>query len=450
MSAIRSWLDRLKNKQTPELSWADRRQNEALEALAQAGTHATWTELSSHYNGFVREIAVRELCRHPSPEALVALIERLNDWVPQIRDLATAGLEHYLSPDHIQALLFAVEPLLALAARRRADHGKTLQTARAVLQLPVIRETVHANFLTRQGKAARYLFELLLENDPAPQALLRSALAHREVTVKLMAVSACQQMPGAHARLLLLEALSQRGAKFRVCVLRTLLPLLDDPRPVVCEALLDASPSIRSLARWAAPNSNVDAATILADRLKQEMPIRKRDWLGVLGLAAELNIELEAQWQEEALRSPYSTVRHAAVSTVSDSLLPELLRALDDPSDNVFAAAIVRLNKQPWSSVNAGVDAKLDRDWHDLSTKRRSAIFQLRPLWQQAAYLLARLDAEPAVQALWLRQLNLWCDRQYQMVDPVTPKAERAALTERLQALAAQGLIGRNSVARVV
>ncbi|MHA6790744.1 HEAT repeat domain-containing protein [Pseudomonas bijieensis] len=450
MSAIRSWLDRLKNKQTPVLSWADRRQNEALEALAQAGPHATWTELSNHYNGFVREIAVRELCRHPSPEALVALIERLNDWVPQIRDLATAGLEHYLSPEHIQALLFAVEPLLALAARRRADHGKPLQAARAVLQSPVIRQTVHANFLTRQGKAARYLFELLLENDPAPQALLRSALAHREVTVKLMAVSACQQMPGAHARLLLLEALSQPGAKFRVCVLRALLPLLDDPRPVVCEALLDASPSIRSLARWAAPNSNVDAATILADRLKQEMPIRKRDWLGVLGLAAELNIELEAQWQKEALRCPYSTVRHAAVSTVSDSLLPELLRALDDPSDNVFAAAIARLNKHPWSLVKAGVDAKLDRDWHDLSPKRRDAIFRLRPLWQQAEYLLARLDAEPTVQAFWLRQLNLWCDRQYLMVDPVTPKAERAALAERLRALAAHSLIDRNSVARVV
>lgn len=450
MSAIRSWLDRLRNKQTPELSWADRRQNEALEVLAQAENNVTWTELSSHYNGFVREIAVRELCRHPSPEALVALIERLNDWVPQIRDLATAGLEHYLSPDHIQALLFAVEPLLALAARRRADHGKTLQTARTVLQSPALRDTVHANFLTRQGKAARYLFALLLENDPAPEALLRSALDHREVTVKLMAVSACQQVPDAHSRLLLLEALSQRGAKFRVCVLRALLPLLEDPRPVICEALLDASSSIRSLARWAAPRSNIDAATILADRIKQEIPIRKRDWLGVLGLATELNVALESQWQKEAMRSTYPTVRHAAVSTLSDSLLPELLRALDDPSDKVFAAAIARLNKQPWSLVKPGIDAKLDRDWHDLPIQRRSAILQVRPLWQQAEYLLARLDTEPAVEAFWLRQLSIWCDRQYQMVDPVTPKAERAALAERLRALAAHGLIDRDSVARVV
>ncbi|MCP2076359.1 UNVERIFIED_ORG: hypothetical protein J2Y77_005795 [Pseudomonas lini] len=450
MSAIQSWLDRLKNKQIPQSSWAEHRRNEALELLAHAGTDATWIELSNHYNGFVREVAVRELCSHPSPEALVALMDRLNDWVPQIRDLATAGLEHYLSPSHVEALLFAVEPLIALAARRRADHGKTLQAARAVLQSSVIRETVHANFLTRKGKAARYLFELLLESDPAPEALLRSALAHREVTVRLIAVPACQALPVAQARLLLLEALSQPSAKFRVCVLRALLPLIDDQRSVLCEALLDASPSIRNLARWAAPSSNVDAPTVLADRLKQDLPTRKRDWLGVLGLAADLDIELEPQWQKEALSSPFSTVRHAAISVVSDSQLSELLGALDDSSDKVFTAAIARLNKQPWALVKAGLDAKLDRDWHELSEMRRSSILKLQPLWQQVAYLLARLDAEPAAQAFWLRRLNTWCERQYLMVDPVTPKAERAELAERLRALAARSLIDSNNVARVV
>ena len=450
MSGMQSWLDRLKNKQTPVSTWADQRRNEALEVLASVGTDTTWIELSRHYNGFVREVAVRELCSHPSPEALVALIDRLNDWVPQIRDLATAGLEHYLSPSHLQALLLAVEPLIALAARRRADHGKTLHATRTVLQSPIIRDEVQANFLTRQGKAARYLFELLLESDPAPEALLRSALAHREVTVRLMAVPACQLLPVVQTRRLLLEALSQPSAKFRVCVLRALLPLLDDPRPVLCEALLDASPSIRNLARWAAPSSKVDAAAVLADRLKQDLPIRKRDWLGVLGLAAELNIELEPQWLKQALHSTYLTVRHAAINAAPDSQLPELLRALDDPSDKVFTAAIARLNKQPWALVKAGLDAKLDRDWHDLSAMRRSALLHLRPLWQQAAYLLARLDAEPAQQAFWLRQLNMWCDRQYQMVDPVTSKAERAELTERLRALAVRGLIDSNNVARVV
>ncbi|WP_454834626.1 HEAT repeat domain-containing protein [Pseudomonas lini] len=438
MSTIRNWLNKLKNKQAPSSSWADRRRNEALELLADVESDSTWVELSTHYNGFIREVAVRALCSQPSPEALVVLIERLNDWVAQVRDLAAAGLKHYLSPSQAQALLFALEPLIALAVRRRADHGPTLMAVRAVLQSPDIRDYVYTNFLTRQGKAARYLFALLLEQDTAPQMLIRSALAHRELSVRLIAVSACQELPVAQARLLLLEALTRPGAKVRVCVLRALLPLLDDPKPVLRKALIDISPSIRGLARWAAPHSKVDAHVVLTEQLNQDMPTAKRDWLGILGLAAELNIDLPQPWYTAALRSMYSTVRQAAVRLLRDDQLQELFGALDDPSDKVFFAAIAQFNKQPWTSMKARLGAKLDRDWPDLPTARRQAILQLLPGWQQLAYLLGRLDTEPALQAFWLRQVNLWCDRQYQMVDPVTPKAEREALAEKLQKLAAQ------------
>lgn len=449
MSTIRDWLNKLKNKSAPSSSWADHRRNEALELLADVESNGRLVELSTHYNGFVREVVVRELCSHPSPEALVALIERLNDWVAQVRDLAAAGLKHYLSPSQVKALLFALEPLIALAARRRVDHGPTLMVVRAVLQSRDIRDEVYTNFLARQGKPARYLFALLLEQDTAPETLIRSALAHRELTVRLMAVSACQELPAAQARQLLHEALSRPGAKVRVCVLRALLPLLDDTKPVLRKALMDASPSIRGLARWAAPHSNVDALIVLTEQLNQDMPSGKRNWLGVLGLAAELNIDLPQPWHKEALRSAYSTVRQAAVRLLRDDQLVELLEALDDPSDKVFVAAIAQLNKRPWSSMRAGLDTKSDRDWSYLPTARQQALLQLRPGWQQVAYLLGRVDTEPALQAFWLHQVNLWCDRQYQMVDPVTPKAEREALMEKLQKLAARDLIRSDSLARV-
>lgn len=449
MTSIEKWIDRLRNKQVPASSWSENRRNEALELLKNAKSKETWVELSTHYNGFIREVAVRELCSHPSPQALVALINRLNDWVPQIRDLALVGMNLYLSASQTQALLFALEPLMALAARQRADHGPTLKSLRDVLQSPEIQDEVYANFLTRQGKAARYLFALLLEKNTAPEALLRSALTHRELTVRLAAVSACQELPVAQASPLLLEALSQPGAKVRVCVLRALLPLLDNPRQLLRKALLDASPSIRSLARFEAPRNNVDTLEVLSERVNQDLPAGKRDWLGVLGLAAELNAELDERWLTEALRSSYSTVRHAAVRLLGDDQLPELFEALDDPSDKVFRAAVTALDKQPWNSVRAGLDEKLDLDWHELSTTRRQAILQLKPGWQQVAYLLERLDTEPVVKAFWLRQVEQWCDHQYQIVDPVTSKLERGVLAKKLQSLAAGGFIRSDIVARI-
>jgi len=447
VTSPKDWLDRLRNKPVTEPTWAEHRRNEALELLANANGSGTWIELSTHYNGFVREVAVRELIRDCSPEALVALIERLNDWVPQIRDLALSGLNNYLNPAQAPALLYALDSIMALAARQRVDHAPTYTAARTVLQSPEIRDKVFANFLTRQGKAARYLFSLLLETDFDPERLLRSALAHRELTVRLAAVSVCQDLSPAQASPLLIEALSRPGAKVRVNILRALLPLSDDPGQLLRMALLDPSPSIRSLARWAAPRHGVDAPEVLAQRLSQDFPTRKREWLGVLGLAAELEIRLQKHWLTEALSSIYPSVRQAAVRLLGDEDLPLMLGALGDSSEKVYLAAYALTDKQPWAALNAGVAAKLDCEWHDLPPQRSRAILHLMSSWQQVAYLLKRLEAEPVIETFWLRQVDLWCDRQYQAVDPVTSKDQRNALVQRLRALAASGLIQSDRVA---
>lgn len=432
------------------LSWADRRRNEALELIANAGGSVTWVELSQHCNGFVREAAVKGLSAHDSPESLLALIERLNDWVPQVRELASAGVAPYLTTTRAQALLFALDAVMALAMCQRVDHQATVASVREVLQSPDVRQEVYRSFMARQGESARYLFALLLEVAESPDALVRDALAHRELTVRLAAVVVCETLPAGRAVPLLREALPRAAAKVRVRVLRALLPLLDDPRPVLRQALLDASPSIRSLAQWHAPRHNLDATAVLADRLTGEMPTGKRNWLGLLGLAAQLSAELPQAWRRAALRSRYPTVRFAAVRTAGDGASVELLDALDDPSDRVFGEAIVQLDKLPWSTVNAGLSRKLDSDWHALSETRRQAILRLISGWQQLAYLLKRLDAEPVMQVFWLREITQWCDRQYQVVDPVTPKTERELLMARLQSLATAGRVLGKSVARVV
>lgn len=449
MLVIREWLARLQNHQAPATQWAAQRRDEAVHLLGNAEDSGDWIALTTHYNGFIREVAVRALRDQPSPEALAALIERLNDWVPQIRDLAKESLNHYLSPSHVQALLFALEPLMALASRHRADHGPTLSAVRNTLQAAEVHSEVYANFLARQGSAARYLFKVLLEKDIDKQTLLRDALAHRELTVRLAGVAACQARPDAQALQLLREALPRPGAKVRVCVMRALLPLLENPQPLLCAALLDDSPSIRSLARWEATKRDIDARAILAGRLAEAFPKAKRGWLGILGLAAELEVELEQPWLMAAARSNYPTVRQAAMGHLSEGQSKELLAALDDPSDTVFLAAVAQLNKQPWASLNTGLDARLDRDWHELSDKRLDALMRLRPKWQQVAYLLARLTREPNAQMFWAKKVNLWCDEQYQIVDPVTSRSERGKLIEQLRGLASEGLISSTNFARI-
>lgn len=100
---------------------------------------------------------------------------------------------------------------------------------------------------------------------------------------------------------------------------------------------------------------------------------------------------------------------------LGEGLSVELLAALEDPSDTVFLAAVAQLNKQSWALLHTGLDAKLDRDWHALSDKRRHALMRLRPKWQQVAYLLARLTTEPSAQVFWVEKVNLWCEEHIKL-----------------------------------
>ena len=80
MKHLKEWLQRLKSRPASGDHWEDRRHHEAMEALAGCKGESDWLTLSRHGNGFVRELAVRELSELPSPEALAALLERVNDW----------------------------------------------------------------------------------------------------------------------------------------------------------------------------------------------------------------------------------------------------------------------------------------------------------------------------------------------------------------------------------
>lgn len=439
MSTTQDWLARLTRKQGQPDTYEDYRRNEALEKLARIGNTGTWAEASRDYNGFVREVAVRELSRQPSPEALAVLIERLNDWVPQVRDLAAEGLKAYLSSAHVQTWLSALGPLMALQAQRRIDHGPTLTAIRALLQSADCRDEVFADFLRQQGKAARYLLALLLEDTQATQTLLRGALVHRDSSVQLMAVIASQTIPAAQSLPLLLEALPGSGAKVRARMLYALLPLLPDPTPVLREALLDASPAVRNLALWAAPRHGIDAHAVLDERLHQQMPASRQPWLGVIGLATELAAQLPEHWRTAALCCACVSVRQGAVKMLGTEQSPELFAALDDPSEKVFAVAIAQLNEAPWPSIINDLTAKLDRDWHELTSTRRLAIFRLCPSWQQLKYLLGRLQTGCAGQAYWLEQINRWCDARGSVLDHVTPRAERDMVRKTLGELATTG-----------
>ena len=54
---------------------------------------AALIELCRHWSGYEREAAVRALAKRGNVAALPALLERANDWVPQVRAAAAEAID---------------------------------------------------------------------------------------------------------------------------------------------------------------------------------------------------------------------------------------------------------------------------------------------------------------------------------------------------------------------
>lgn len=447
---LRRWLDPFKKLLVTARAPAPHAvPDTAPEGPPPTSTTSTWLEASRHPSGYVRERAVKALSERPSGEALVALVERSNDWVPQVRDAARAGVRTYLEPEQLAALLFALRPLLALATRQRVDHSATLAAVRALLQTPEARDEVHASFLTQQGKAACYLFGVLLEAASEPYALLHEALVHREPLVRLAAVDACAALATAQAHQLLLGALPKASAKLRVRLLRVVLPVVPAPQGLLQDALLHSSGGVRNLALWACARYAVDAPAVLAQRFEGPPPVAKAQWLGVLGLARELKMEVPDEWWHAAMHAAAWSVRLAAVQSPGERPVATWLAAVDDPSERVFDALVSRLNTFPWATLEPAVSALLDRQWHVLAPPRRQRVLALLAGWQQLGYLLERLASEPTQRAQWLDTIAAWCDCAYGLRDAVTTQEQRSAIKAQLQALVSQGALDETRVAHL-
>ncbi|WDG78879.1 PBS lyase [Pseudomonas chlororaphis] len=440
IAAPPSWHDQLSDYEA-------RRVREVMDTLDR---HSAWLELSRFGNGFVRQAAVRGLAAQPSAEALAALLERLNDWVPQVRQEAATAVEAYWAPEHAGLLLQTLAPLLVLTSKQRADHGATLERATAVLQLAQVRDEVQGAFGDCRGKVARFVFELLLKGVEDRPALLAMALRHPEVSVRQMAVDACAELPDEQAVLLLEEVMRSCGASVRIKALRLLLPLLADPGAHLRQALLDPSGALRCLAHWAAPRYRLDPREVLLARLLEPAPLNKREWLGLLGLAKELREPQADAMLQQALASKALTVRLLALQALGERGLAQQLAALDDPSDKVFECALGLLREQPWAAFEETLEQRLDQHWHGLPKARRWALLGLKPGWRQLQYLLHRLDQAGSEAAYWRETLARWCDARYAMFDPVTPKPLRETLAQRLQAMEEAGEVPRGSLKRLL
>jgi hypothetical protein len=453
MEMLTTWLQRLKKPGTN--SAADYYRGEALLMLEKAKTLEDWCVLSRNYNGFAREVAVRMLAQMPCTQSLLALIERVNDRVAQVRDLAQLGLEEYLQPRYQRELLEALPALVALLNKDRNDHRALVTAVENVLLAAPAHARSLEHLQTLRGRPARFLFVALARaEEVALLPTLQAGLGHQDVSVQREALKTANRLAPEQARTLYLKALEKRGSAVRLLALRGLYELYQAPQQaqaLLNTALLDPSNSIRSFGRWQAQNMQVDLAEFVLQRLQQPMPETKREWLGLLYLAYEVAAPESSSLFVHALKLPSADLRVLALSglrvTLHNSDMSYAMEALNDSSDRVFNCAASILEHRYTAEDLQALLAPMLSDARQLPDPHRvNVLLGLLPGWRQLDYLLRWHEQMQDRPEHWLELIDTWCQRRNGRLDYTTPKSERTALWAQVTNLVAQECLPKSAL----
>lgn len=361
-------------------------------------------------SGYRREKAVRDLGSSGSPEAIPLLLERLNDWVPQVRMAAREAILAYIG-DYRERWLDLAPELLAMPNKTRADHSDIRAMIDALFMDAGAVSILHRAMNERAGPKSRYAYALAFRTsqwrfvDIAKRVLEGDDISlRREVTGRL------RSLDDSEFRAIEIEGSFDRFTRTRIAFLseafRRKLPNLEEH--LAC-ALMDKSVAVRNVALHFSEAIGLDAQRIYK-RAFTEPPSPKALCIGIWG-----------------------------VSKFGDkSAIPRLRELLDERSNAVVRCALAAL--ADLNDPDSAMLLKSKLQGEDLGMSRFAAQMLVRNRWRLELEKLKELaDTRPHTQYLrlvvlplnelsskWDRlEFLLWLARQHTLSDACGAIEER-------------------------
>lgn len=122
-------------------------------------------ELSKHYDGFIRERAVRKLGELGDTAAIPALVIRANDWVRQIREAANFALEQLMVNENAESFLLSLPELEHLKRCGRKNHEEFVNNVKSFLSNEENITLVESQMLNSDYRVARLCTDIIKEHE---------------------------------------------------------------------------------------------------------------------------------------------------------------------------------------------------------------------------------------------------------------------------------------------
>lgn len=321
----------------------------AIERIGDYRNASELVPLFTHYNGYIREAAISQSSTLDDTSFIPCLIERLNDWVPQVRLAARNALKLRLVPENVPLFVSLSPDLAKLHYRSRDNHGVILAEIHEFIRrpenLPFVVKGLHSSDI----KVARECFRLLLgTNGLSPHDLAYYALRSKDLVVAMEAIRLIAALPEADRLAAIETGLRSPFSSLKAAMLLSLLRSASSRKRAFTEAMLfDRHQTVREIAcTWLEGQGDEIKQRYLATLNLNQPAYKIRCALWAVG---KYRIQDAVPIVRSLLDASSSKVRSAAILTCA-KLNPEsanemLEVALKDtwPGTNKVAVQLVRL-----------------------------------------------------------------------------------------------------------
>jgi HEAT repeat protein len=397
------WLDQVMRERSPyrwsyPSAWAELKPSQLNEVQELSKASAFPLGLASfHFNGYIREEALRRLGDVFNGAELPFLLLRLNDWVPQVRSTAEGFIRARLKGNYAHFFINNLALITRLRSTHRGRKQAVIEAIETLLKTEDGRHAVIAGMDSSDTQVKRECYRLALRSNLDQHSVVEKALNEAAPEIRRWGAENLASVPESTAS----EALLSRLRADRLpAVRRHALQIScertpEAARPWLDHALLDSHPAVRGYAQSHLGKLGANTRQFYVDALGRSDPrnlYSAISGLGETGCSADVDLILPYLSQER------SKVRRATIRSLArlqaNGFTDLFVQYLSDATASVSREAMKALGKRV--HVLEG-----ERIWHVFTDaasthSRRNALFLIAHLgkWESISYLIEALCTE--------------------------------------------------------
>lgn len=326
---------------------------EMLRAVSACDSPSQLAVFACDYSGYVREAALVRCVKLSLPELLPVVCNRLNDWVPEVRNMARSALMTLIPFTPAGQLLATLPTILRLLLAARTDHKEWVEQFETNLIRMVGVKEITAAVSGADVRVARACFDILMKYQlPDTDALFRVVLGGSEdIVLAVRAVQMCAGLPSETRRAHYLTAAKSKFGAVRTIAVRALLTQQGDAgkQDIAVAALLDAQPSVRENATAYLKAQSYDLSGFYRNVLQSSAVSAKRIQVALTELSKLRDLD-DLDLIKSFIEAPRPSIRLAALTAwlkVSEGDKDSIaLEALADVAPRVRQFALQTVRKQ--------------------------------------------------------------------------------------------------------